>query len=562
MNRRRLWTSLLGSVIVVVVLLAVNLALGNRPILGLDLQGGVSVILSPTEGAEAEDLLVIRDLVRDELEQRGIAEPDVRVEGSNLVVDLPGVKDQQDALDAVDVAGIVTLRPVLACVDEGVTSTSVPGSTPSSATTTPGTGTATSDTTAAPGSTGSTGSTGTGAASTSPGTVPPVSAPPSGAAGESRIVAAPSTTVAPASTAPPSTPTTTPTASSTPTGSTVPGSTVPGSTLPVSQPSDGSEVLPVASGGFCQVGPAGGTGEVFNRNGATTDLIQGGWGVRADLSGEGEAVWNALASQCFSRAATCPSQRLAIVLDGVVQSAPVVEAENFQGAVTISGSFTEDEARSLTRVLNRGAFPVPVEAQSVETVSPTLGSDSLRAAVIAGLIGVVLVLIYMVIFYRSLTVLVFAGMTVWGMLIYSVAALISEMTNFALTLAGVTGIIISVGVTVDSYVVYFERMKDEARHGRTLKNSAERSFTATWRTIVSADLVAMIGAAVLFVLSVGSVRGFALYLGVTTACDLLVCYFFTRPAVILLAATGRLDRVDPFGLRTAVTEQSSPEVAT
>ncbi len=138
MNRRRLWASLIGCVGVTVLLLAINLAFSNTPVLGLDLQGGVSVVLSPTEGATGDDLLVIRDLIRDELENRGIAEPDVRAEGSNIVVDLPGVKDQRDALDAVDVAGIVTLRPVFACAgppddtSSTVPGSSVPGSVPGS----------------------------------------------------------------------------------------------------------------------------------------------------------------------------------------------------------------------------------------------------------------------------------------------------------------------------------------------------------------------------------------------------------------------------------------------
>ena len=186
--------------------------------------------------------------------------------------------------------------------------------------------------------------------------------------------------------------------------------------------------------------------------------------------------------------------------------------------------------------------------QRVETVSPTLGQDSLRASVFAGLVGVVLLLAVLVVFYRRLTLLIALGLVVWGMLIYSISAVISQTTNFALTLAGVTGIIVSIGITVDSYVIYFERLKDEVVHGRTLKNSAARSFRATWRTILAANLVAFIAAAVLFVLSVGSVRGFALYLGITTICDVVVLYFFTRPAVILLAGTGRLDQRDTFGL--------------
>jgi preprotein translocase subunit SecD len=310
-----------------------------------------------------------------------------------------------------------------------------------------------------------------------------------------------------------------------------------------------TEILPVLGGGQCMVGPSGGTGEVFGRGSARVDLDpQRGWIVITELTDAGSGLWNGLASQCYNALETCPSSQLAIVLDDVIQSAPVVEAPSFPDVVTISGMEGEGEARSLSRVLNRGAFPVNVEAQTVQTVSPTLGQDSLRASVIAGLVGVALVLLLLVVFYRRLTLLIVAGMIVWGMLIYSVSAIISQTTNYALTLAGVTGIIISIGVTVDSYVVYFERLKDEVRHGRTIKNSASRAFKASWRTIVAADLVSILAATVLFILSVGSVRGFALYLGITTVCDLIVFFCFTRPAVALMAASGRLDRRDTFGL--------------
>ena len=237
----------------------------------------------------------------------------------------------------------------------------------------------------------------------------------------------------------------------------------------------------------------------------------------------------------------CPSRQLAIVLDDVIQSAPTVQTPDFPGNVQISGAFEEAEVRSLARVLNRGAFPVAVEQQRVETVSPTAGQDSLNAAVIAGLIGVAIMLAFMIAYYRKLAVVIIAGLLVWGMTVFTLATFVSELTNYALTLAGATGIIVAVGVTVDTYVVFFERLKDEVRHGRSLRNAAPRSFQATWRTIVSADLVSLMASLVLFWLSVGSVKGFALYLGLTTICDLLVCYFFTRPAVMLLANTKWFD---------------------
>ena len=534
MRRRRLWASLLGCLGVAIALLALNVALRNTPALGLDLQGGVSVVLTPEEGASGDDLLVIRDLIRDELENRGIGEPDVRVEGRNIVVDLPGVKDQRDALDAVDVAGIVTLRPVYQCVavpTDG-TSSSVPGSSvPATGSTAPGTTVGAS----APAATATPASTAPAATSTpaaglrrtsAPGAPPP-----------------PATPVAPPSTAPPTT--------------AVPGATVPGSSVPppattVPAPVAETTVLRSIEGEQCVVGPPGGEGdEIFDRDSAEVQLDQArGWTVVVGLSSGGESTWNALAQQCYALAPqpTCPSGRLAIVLDDVIQSAPSVNEPQFSGSVSISGSFDEDAARSLSRVLNRGAFPTQVEVRRVDTVSPTLGEDSLRASVFAGIAGIAVLVLVLVLFYRRLTLLIAAGMIVWGMLIYSVSVFISQTTNYALTLAGVTGIVVSIGMTVDSYVVYFERMKDEVLHGRTFRNSAGRSFASTWRTILAANLVSFIAAAVLFVLSVGSVRGFALYLGVTTVCDVLVLWFFTRPAVILMAATGRLDRRDPYGI--------------
>ena len=480
---RRLWTSLIGVVLIVLITLGYNIATDNTPILGLDLQGGVSVILAPTEPATAEELTVIRDQIRSELERQGIAEPDVRVQGDTIVVDLPGVRDQQEALSAVDVSGVVELRPVL-----------------------------------------------------NPGSCQPVDATPTGP-----VVDTPSDESTPTDSTEPQglrsrqvPPDTTPTDTG-PTDTSPP--VVVNEPLPTQTLTPGAEVLPTRDGAAECVGPAQGTGEVFERGSAepTLDPTQG-WGVSVDLrGGEGRDTWNNLANQCFNRAPTCPTQRLAIVLDSVVQSAPTVNEPNFTDAVSITGSFTQSEAEELAAVLNRGAFPVEVEAQEARTVSASAGSDSLQAAVIAGLVGLAMVLIFLVVYYRWLALVIVGGITVWAGMVFSMASFVSGWTNYALSLAGVTGIIVAIGVTVDSYVVFFERIKDELRNGRTIKNAAPRSFKMTWRTIWSADVVSLIAAGILFSLSVGSVRGFALYLGLTTICDLLVCYFFTRPAILLLA---------------------------
>ena len=430
MTSRRLLTTLVLFVVAVAGLLATNLATRNLPVLGLDLQGGVSVILQPTDTASTDDLVVVRDLIRDELEGLGIAEPDVRVEGTNIVVDLPGVKDQDQAIAAVDVAGIVTLRPVLSCV---------PGATAAELTSTAG-----------------------------------------------------------------------------------PGQTA----LDLA---DGTQA--------CLVGAAGGTGEVFSRGSAQALIDQqtGQWVVSVDLRPDGQIAWNALAEQCFSGAPTCPSRQLAIVLDDIIQSAPTVNQPSFSTGVQISGAFTEEEVRDLARVLNRGAFPVNVDAQRVETVSPTAGSDSLRAALIAGVIGLGAVAVYISAYYRSIAVVIIGGFAVWSALVVSLAALVSQATNYSLSLAGITGIILAIGMAVDSYIVLFERIKDEVRDGFSPRNAAPRSFSATWHTIVDANVVSIIAAAILFWLSVGSVRGFALYLGLTTLSSLVVNWFFTRPATIMIA---------------------------
>ena len=456
---RRLWVSLVGFVLIVVGLFIGNIVTGNTPILGLDLQGGVSVILAPVEDASDDDLLVIRDLIRDELERSGIAEPDVRVQGATIVVDLPGVRDQQEALARVDVSGVVELRPVL------------------------------------------------------PFGECPTPEDPADTSSESTDLEAPTTT-------------------------------------------PGAELLPTRDGRVLCVGPVEGTGEVFARGSASLQSQQG-WSVSVDLRGDGQAVWNDLANECFNRTPLCPATQpgtngqIAIVLDGVIQSAPAVNTTGFTDGVSITGSFSRSEAESLVRVLNRGAFPVEVEAQEARTVSASAGADSLRAAVIAGLIGMVLVLIFLIAYYRLLAIVIVSGLMIWGMAVFVAASLVSGWTNYALSLAGVTGIIVAVGVTVDSYVVFFERMKDEIRNGRTLRNAAPRSFKVTWRTIWSADLVSIIGAAILFWLSVGSVRGFALFLGITTVVDLIVCFFFTRPAVLLLSRSRRMAGRRAFGLEVA-----------
>ncbi|MEI8239558.1 MAG: protein translocase subunit SecD [Actinomycetota bacterium] len=541
--RQRLLLSLVGIVLLAYGGLIATLVTSTRPSLGLDLQGGISVVQQPKPGTaySSSSLDLAVEKIRERVDNLGVAEPEILRQGDTIVVNLPGVKNQQQAVELVQVTGQVFLRPVIAGCQVINTTPSSTTTTVFGQTTTTVAGAAT--TTAGPATTTK------GASAGSPSTTvkPGPSRQPSPGNGTTTTTAAATTT-----------PSTTTTASTTTvTGGTTTSSTSPpldanGVPVQKSDPTK-SQILPLHGSQppeYCPVGPAQGTGEVFNSNASATIIPGKGWGVVVDLrsGAKGEDVWNNLASQCYNTESTCPTKQIAIELDGSLQSVATVETPTFNGSVQISGSFTQSDATNLARVINSGSLPVQLELQSVSNVSPTLGKDSLRAAWISGLIGVALVLLFMILYYRLLGFIVVIGITVSGALLWSIICWLSKTNGLALSLAGIAGIIVSVGVTVDSYVVFFERLKDEVRSGKTMRNSAQRGFTAAWRTIVIADLVSLIGALVLWYLTVGAVRGFAFFLGISTACDLIVAYFFTRPAVLLLSRTKWMERQKVMGI--------------
>ena len=527
--RQRLLLSLIGILVLAYGGFIAILATGTRPALGLDLQGGISVTQEPKDdnpNSAALDLAVER--IRDRVDSLGVAEPEILRQGNTIVVNLPGVKNQQQAVDLVQVTGQVYLRPVVSQCQFLQTDP---------------TKTSTGDT----GATVDTGATADTATATTAG-------------GPSRpVTVGNTTTTAPGTTV--SATTTTGGSTTTLAGSTTSGPSTTAASLdeygiPV-QESDPTQpqLLRVygATPEYCYVGPAQGTGEVFQDDASKNFISGSGWGVTVSLRGgaDGEDVWNNLASQCYNRQDTCPTGQIAIELDGVLQSVATVQTANFNGSVQITGSFEEPDAQKLADVINSGSLPLSLQLQSVQNVSPTLGKDSLHAAWISGLVGVGLVLLFMALYYRTLGLIVLLGLTVSGTLLWSIISLLSRTEGLALSLSGIAGIIVSVGVTVDSYVVFFERLKDEVRAGRTLRNSAQRGFSAAWRTIVIADLVSLIGALVLWYLTVGAVRGFAFFLGLSTACDLIVSYFFTRPMVMLLARTKWMERRKVMGIEVA-----------
>jgi preprotein translocase subunit SecD len=278
---------------------------------------------------------------------------------------------------------------------------------------------------------------------------------------------------------------------------------------------------------------------------ASVQLSQAGeYSVVLNFTNKGGQEFDKIAAQrypCYQQDPTNPPycSLEAFELDGVVESAPTIQAPTFNGTAVISGStavpFSSSQASNLALVLKYGSLPVRFTPQSVQTVSATIGKDSLRAGLLAGIGGIILVLLYMIVYYRALGLIVVLGLAVGGALLFSIiTALSNSGFNLTLTLAGVTGIIVSVGITVDSYVVYFERLKDEVRAGRTIRQSVDRSFARAFRTVLTADFVAFLAALILWVFSIGDVRGFAFMLGLSTVLDVFTAYFFIRPMVILV----------------------------
>jgi preprotein translocase subunit SecD len=242
------------------------------------------------------------------------------------------------------------------------------------------------------------------------------------------------------------------------------------------------------------------------------------------------------------------NKQVAIELDGIVQSAPTINSGITGRDVTISGQFTSKQAHQLALVLRYGSLPLQLVAQTAQSVSPTLGKDQLRAGIVSGLIGLALVALYMILIYRLLGLVVWTGIALTALTFFALVSWLSSHQGLTLTLAGVTGIIVSVGVTVDSYVVYFERLKDEVRTGKTVRSSLDSGFRRAFRTIIAADLVSMIGAVVLYLYASGSVRGFAYFLGLSTGLDLILAYCFMWPFVSVLARRPALVRVGGIGI--------------
>ncbi|WP_417220428.1 protein translocase subunit SecD [Arthrobacter sp.] len=275
----------------------------------------------------------------------------------------------------------------------------------------------------------------------------------------------------------------------------------------------------------------------------------GKWVVNLEFNGPGTTKFREVTERLVKMQGS--QNQFAIVLDGKVLSAPTTNALIADGKAEISGNFTEESAKALAEKLKYGALPISFEIQSDQQISATLGSDQLRMGLIAGLIGLALVALYSFFQYRLLGFVTIFSLVVAGLLTYLAIVLLGWAQNYRLSLAGIAGIIVSIGLTADSFIVYFERIRDELRDGRSLPSAVETGWKRAKQTIIASKAVNMLAAVVLYIVAVGNVKGFAFTLGLTAIADLIVVFLFTHPTLQLLAKTRffgeghRLSGLDP-----------------
>ena len=472
-SRRSLIVSLVLTVAIAFGSLAATLSLGWGPKLGLDLAGGLSVVYKPTTQASVADMQEVVTILTNRVDGLGVSGATVNLQGKDVVVSVPGVKDARQVLAAVGQTAQLLFRPVLceAGVGTKLVKHPLPACAPQY-----------QDTQANLNVNTTTGN---------------------------------SVNIAPD-----------------------PAFTDIASTKPAKDLAKDTVLLPLLGqpGVRYVLGKSELTGHSIKKAIAQQDQA-GAWVVNYTLTSTGSPLWDKVAAENFH-------QLLAIELDAVVQSAPLIQPNqasftSFDGQGQISGSFTEASAKTLALAMNFGALPVRLQALTTRTVSPSLGHSALVAGLGAGLAGLALVLLYTILYYRALGLVIVFGLAVTASLLWAIISALGH-TAFApsFDLAGVTGLIVSIGITVDSYIVYFERLKDEARAGRSVRSSVDRGFRSAWRTVLAADTVSLLAAVLLYIIAVGDVKGFAFFLGLSTLMDVFITWYFTRPLVILLGRRG------------------------
>ncbi len=556
----------------------------------------------------AESLDQAIEIIRRRVDALGVAEPEVSRQGSTITVQLPGAKDQKEVLKVVGSTAQLEFRPVLAAVGEiptgkdrketekkvaelrkslklpeGVTAAQVladeqakqqaAAGTETPGADTPGTG---APTTEAP----STETTAPAGEDGSPSTTPPATKEPttteagSGggravtkvlpgigaqatdgerAQGETTTTAAPESSTTTTTAPPPSLNQWGIDISSQDFADLYQAEAALNTELTPADQTKASEeaTLATSDGVVYKLGPVAVDGRAVKT--ATAGLSQQGqWEVNPVFRKGKNNIdkFNAIAAKCFAGATECPDVgggkgQLGIVLDGVILSAPTINVASFAAdQIQISGSFKQDSAEQLAVALRYGSLPIQFAPQQAETVSATLGQGALRAGLLCGLIGLVLVLAYLIFYYRLLGFATAITLSLSATLLW----VIMSNLNATVTLAGVVGIVASIGISLDSSIVFYESLKEDVIDGTSLRTSAERSFSTAYSTILKADISSLIGAGVLYWLSIGPVRGFAFYLGAATVLDLLTAYFFLRPAVFVMSRSSLGERPRLFGI--------------
>ncbi len=497
MTRRKAWITLLLTVGIAWGSLAGMLAIGWAPKLGLDLQGGFAVTLVAPEGTDTATLETAADIMRLRIENLGgVQEPEVAVVGDRaIVVQLPGVDDRERALQAVGTTGQLSFRPVLGQYAES-----------------------------------------------------PVLADPDSVLPEGDDTLDP--ILDPLNETDPVT------------GVSIEDDIVQRSIL-VERDSPflyevGGIVVRFQDGTTIEF-PTGSDISDASAQFSSTG-IGGQWVVVPEFTSEGGEKFRESTGYLSLFPPGDPRRQMAIVVDGDVFSAPTIATDVPPGEgldpdsviITVGGGENaQAEAEALAALLRYGALPTTFERERVESVSASLGEDSLRAGLAAGLFGLLLVAGYMLVYYRSLGIISVLGLTVFGSYLVGAIILLGEVNGTTLTLAGVTGVVVSIGITSDSYIVYFERTKEEFRHGRGLRAAVSHAFESAFSTILKGDTVTFLAAILLYALAIGQVRGFALTLGLATVIDVVVAYFYTRPATFLLAR-GPLGDGGRFSIRGAM----------
>ena len=519
--RPKPWRPLLALLVIIVGLAVWAFWPGqtNTPRLGLDLQGGTQVILVPNQAEGTADITDDQlqqtvEIIRQRVNGFGVAEADVAIQGSGndaaIVVSVPGV-NQREIAESLSQTALLDFRPVSTIVDPGVID-------PNSLQPADATQQDTKKKTKKKNS----------------------------ASGESSFAeTSPSPSPSPSETAP---------ADAASTEGLVPPVEGDSATDPAIE--DGLLNLDCTSDASRQGGRPDnpekwivtcdreGTAKYLlepafikgtSITNATAELAQGGagWVVNLEFDGEGADALSEISNRLVSLPA--PQNQFGIVLDGLVVSAPYFQQPINDGRAQISGNFTPEEAKNLAQVLKFGALPLTLNIASVETVTPTLGADYLRVGLIAGALGLGLVVLFLLFYYRALGIVAVISLVIAAILTYMVFVVLSRTVGLALTLAGVAGAIVAIGITADSFIVYFERIRDEIREGRSLRAACDAGWDRAKGTILAADFVSLLAAVVLYFLSVGAVRGFAFVLGLTTLMDVMVAFMFTRPMVTLLA---------------------------